>query len=372
MTVLQTCSINRLSKPTTFTYFMNMIVAAPTADDSQLDCDSRERLERKAASVLSMTHPLINQYWFPLTVTENVDRHLLVERLTPIAHFFRDSGPMEVVDVTEIVRVLTSLKQRNHIDLLAALTTLKVEEYLIFQLHNSLIVNELIEGIFLNLSFKNIRSNRVIPSPIEPLVHTESNPKTKVFDFVIEDGSNNGNGKLSAQTELASRPNGSTLVTQSQKSISLVSKTNSKTQANGQANETQSANSLLRDSRIAYLYKLIDELVATADERTVCNLCNLLSSLLIQSKTGSNLRILLDEVLYHSRFQEKLTQILFKSKPNEKFQPASKLLLRLISQHEDYFFFRNKPENPVKLSPPFYRFMNDLIEPLNEILTHVR
>lgn len=371
MTVSTHCLVIRLTKQTTFVYLMNLIVTAPISDDSLLDCSVEERLDRKAASILSLTHPLINQYWFPLTAAETVDRHLLAERLTPIAHFFRDSGPLEPVDVIEIVKVLVSLKQRNHCELLAALTALKVDEYLIFQLHNSLIVNELIDGIFLNLSFKNVRSNRAIPSPIEPLIHQESTVKGKVFDFV-EETSHNVNGKLSAQAESGSRLNGSTLITKSQRSISFASRTNSKTLQTGHTNDAPTTSSPHRDTRIAYLYKLVEELVTTADECTARNLCNLLSSLLIQSKTGSNLRVLLDEVLYHSRFQEKLTQVLFHSKTNEKFHVATKLLLRLISQHEDYFFFRNKPENPVKLSPPFYRFMNDLIEPLNDILTHVR
>ena len=80
----------------------------------------------------------------------------------------------------------------------------------------------------------------------------------------------------------------------------------------------------------------------------------------------------MEEVFHTEIFQEKIYFLLFINTNTFKFEKMRVFLINLIKSHEDYYFIRNGIDNPVKLSPPFYRFMNDCKEPLNEILSGVK
>lgn len=288
--------------------------------------------------------------------------------MTPLTSFFRDAGNLEPEDVMGVCKVITALRDRNHPELLTAFLSLHLDDFILNQLHNSVIVQDIIEGVFLNLSYRNYRSARNISSPAEPISTTEGLPKLKIFDFTEEAVLT---GKSSdKQVEEPLKVNMPTFLSRSQRSISrLSSKGTSRNVSIAQDPDYRSPQK--PEARIAILYKLADDLVSTTDDRITRNLVDLLSSLLLQSKTGSNLRVILEEVLYNPRFQEKLTHMLFKTKQQFKFFRVANLLIRLITHHEDYFFFRNGPENVMRLTPPFYRFLNDCIDPLNEILAKV-
>lgn len=340
-------------------------------DEPDPDPNGPPQMATRLADILSSPHQCIGQYFFPLTAgSDSVDRALCQERLTPFVNYIRDMGSLEPQETSNLCRVMANLRKLNHPELLAALTSSKADEHILRHLPNSQLVQEIIEGVFLNLSFKNVRSARNITSPAEVVSATEGGQKPKAFDFADEI-SHTYNGKLSdKQTDDLPR-HASTFLSNSQRSVSLVSsKAKSRNFSNVQEPEKSPAKRC--DNRISLLYKIADQLLQTSDELVIRNAADLFSSLLVQSKTGTNLRVILEEVLYHAKFQEKLTAMLFKSTQAFKYVQVAALLVRLITHHEDYFFFRNRPEGPVKLSPPFYRFMNDCIDPLNAVLAKAR
>jgi len=211
-----------MSQDSTIQYLLNLIVHPPTLDDIPGSPDPQPAtadIHQRASEVLASPHPSISQYFFPQISPDVIDRVLALERLTPLAHFFRDAGNLESEDVMAICRVLSALRDRNHPELLAAFQTLRCDEFVLNQLHNPVIVQTILEGIFLNLSFRNLRSVRNISSPAEPTSATENLPKVKVFDFSEEAVLT---GKSSDKQAIEELPkNGlSTFLSRSQRSIS--------------------------------------------------------------------------------------------------------------------------------------------------------
>lgn len=363
-----------MAQESTFASLLALAISNPVLEDPAVPKTSEDyQMHSRAVDVLVSPHPGISHYFFPQIGPDIVDRTLVQDRLAPVAHFFRDAGNLEPEDVQGLCRVITALRDRNHPELLAAFLALRVDDFVLSQLHNSAVVRDILEGVFLNLTFRNYQSARHISSPAEP---ANPNPtpdpalKIKVFDFVEEAVMT---GKSSdKQTDEHNKPNAHTFLSRSQRSVSRLSSKGGTVSKNvSMTPDLEHRSPQKADPRVAMLFKLADDLVVTADDRITRNLVDLFSSLLMESKTGSNLRVLLDEVLYDPRFQERLTTLIFKSKPGYKFVQGAGLLIRLITHHEDYFFFRNGPESVMRLTPPFYRFLNDCIEPLNEILGKV-
>lgn len=325
-------------------------------------------LSLKASDVLSLDHTLTNQLFF--SQTSNPPNKLIPERIVPLFGVFNNCDELEFDLVRNVSKVVCSIKEKNHLESLNAFLFLHLEDVLLNHLYSEIVVQEIIWEVFIDLSFKNIRSTRNIsPSP-ENQASCENNNKSRLFD-IEEDHFNQTNKQFENKFEESLKKAGPTFLSKSQMSISRRSSIgNSKNMFH--FNELEKPGKDKPDFRINFINKIIEKLINTKDDRVVENITDLFSDILLKSRNSSNLRILLEEVFYTGKFQEKIDFLLFKSTNTFKFEKMGVFLINLIESHEDYFFIRNGIENPVKLSPPFYRFMNDCIEPLNEILSGVK
>lgn len=281
---------------------------------------------------------------------------------------FRDSDPISNQEARQIGRVLLSLKEKNHAELVSALCILKMDEWLLAHLDDPSVVFDILGEILIDLSFKNLRSIKNINSPGDQATNFEGQSRQKGFDFE-EQGAHPLTKPFEQKNDEILKAPQPTFLSKSQKSISLISSiTNSKNVSILTESEKFKEKT---DFRINLCNKLVENLFHTNCEQEIENLRDLVKNIIVKSKTGSNLRIILEEVIYTIKFQELLFSVLFRIKNHQKFEIMAPLLICMIDHHEDFFFQRNSPDHPIKLSPPFFRFINDCVEPLNDMLTTV-
>ena len=363
------CLLTRLSQEDSLNQILSILVR-PAYDSESFLCSNptSQSLTSKATDLLCLNHPLINQFFFAENTPEGHEK-IYQERIQFLIEPFNDIFELSHELIYHISRVLSSLKAKNHPELLQALLNLKADELFQAHLYSQPVVFDIIQDILVDLSFKNIKSVRHITSPGgEALTSSENHTKSKYFE-ILEDPANIYN-KASERTEECSKKAHSIFTSKSQKSTSRISSiTTSK--ALSPNSDFEKSNKDKFDFRFCFIHKLTEKFLLTTDDRIIANLASLFSNIVQKSRRKSNLRALLEDVFYNTRFQDKIFAILFQVKHRSKFEHTVLLLITLIDHHEDFFFTRNGTENIVKLSPPFYRFMNDCIEPMNEILSCV-
>ena len=158
---------------------------------------------------------------------------------------------------------------------------------------------------------------------------------------------------------------------QSKSQLSPGRSSNRKISDPAKLNQTNKIKQDIREFRLSFFKKLVEVFFTTSIHRELRNLIELFSSIIAKSKSREDLTSYVDDILYSPNFQDRLFPMLFKHKSEEKFEKVGRFLIVLIDHYENYSRQKNNKESCAYLSSSFYRFINDCIEPLIQVISEV-
>ena len=317
----------------------------------------------KACEIMSLNHPLVNNYFFVKTSLEAPEK-LQGSRVEPIISFFKSQNEIDNERTRKLSKVLISFNDKNENEFMSTIIGLKADGVFLDHIENEYLVAEIIERMLISKRSSKRWSSKPDDTPNESTDTAEKPKRTTTMDFdeqlpLLSKKMNDESLKNTTQT------------TKPKSYQSTGGLSNRKGSDPRKLNQSTKIEQEIREFQLNFFNKLVELFFTTSVHRELRNLIELFTSIIGRSISDEGLTDYVDDVFYKPKFHDRLLQMLFNHKNDEKFEKVGRFLIVLIDHYEDKSHQKSQKESVAYLSSSFYRFISDCIEPLIQIMSEV-